>query len=254
MPPVNANHEYFNRISSPAVQPLIQRLQSGPISKDQAQAIRTGLTQRNQNDQYATDAAFWYGTLASPLAKAWKKDLVRRVFSLLHFGGLMYKPNGGVAWAAWNGTGWPIAVALSHSSRVMIQIEAGVAGQNLWTWLWGGHAVKARSKATHGVNPMNLEAVVNHRQKLFNEVKTDNMAQHGVNIGLGGVGQVNPHSGNTIEENGEHGHLYIGYRAPLFNTRCASDWLRTLRPGRCLERSFQERPGNVVECRHGRRA
>jgi hypothetical protein len=226
--PVNADTEYFNRISHNT--PLLQRQQDGRVSKTEAQTIRNALALASQDNQYARDVAFWYGMLASPQATPWKKGLVRNIFSLLHFGGLMYKflgytPGVGV-WTEWHGTGWPIAVALSHSARVTVQLEQGAAGRALWTWLWtGGVDPTRRSKATHGLDPLATAEKVWEskmasgppRYKRFLETKKDNLVQHGVNIGLGGVGQRNPHSGNTIRENGEHGHLYIGYRQPTDN-------------------------------------
>jgi hypothetical protein len=218
--PVNAQAEYTARILHPAAGPLVQPATAGKLTKTEGQALRAALALRNQATQYATDAAFWYGTVVSAHATAWKKDLVRRVFSLLHFGGLCYKPNGGAGWQPWNGTDWPIATALSHSARVTVQIEAGAAGQALWGWLWTGTNAQqsTRAAATHGLVPLAAaETVRGGRSKLFHENKTDNLVQHGVNIGLGGVGNINPHSGNTIAENGEHGHLYIGYKAPTAN-------------------------------------
>lgn len=51
------------------------------------------------------------------------------------------------------------------------------------------------------------------RRHRVNEIKSGKK-HYGVNIGLGGIGNHNPISGNKIQANGEHGHLYVYYQAP----------------------------------------
>jgi hypothetical protein len=118
-----------SRILQPTAGPLVQPATAGKLTKTEGQALRAALALRSQATQYATDAAFWYGTLVSTNGAAWKRDLVRRVFSLLHFGGPCYKPNGGGGWQPWNGTDWPIATALSHSARVTCRSKRGKRGR-----------------------------------------------------------------------------------------------------------------------------
>jgi Novel toxin 11 len=183
------------------------------VAKPKKEAIHAALALRGQDEQYRTDAAFWYGTLIHQSIR-WKTKLLNRIFEILHFGGLMYRTEQG-DWRAWHGTGWPIAAALSHSARVLIQLEPGAAGQELWAWLWCDQNPQTRSAATHGLdllaNPLPL---MNGRARYFDETKKSSVAQHGVNIALGGYDNTNPHSETRITDNGEHGHLYLGYRQP----------------------------------------
>jgi hypothetical protein len=49
----------------------------------------------------------------------------------------------------------------------------------------------------------------------FSNVRDGMMGRHSYkNVALGGVGNVNPFSGVTIDKEGSHGHLYVNYRAP----------------------------------------
>lgn len=78
-----------------------------------------------------------------------------------------------------------------------------------------------RAGATHAVQRWNKSVDLGHtRRKHITErkltfhtgQKMHDMQHFGVDIPLGGNGNVNPFSDQLIYANGEHGHLYLGYR------------------------------------------
>jgi hypothetical protein len=84
--------------------------------------------------QFQLDAALWYGALHHPPSAA-EGAFLKRLFGLLYYGGLLFKDDQG-NWHDWNGTysgrnpTVPVAAALSHGGRVIIQIPPSNAAQN----------------------------------------------------------------------------------------------------------------------------
>jgi len=172
-------------------------------------------THRNPaGQQLEFDVALWYAHLASPLTDTqWKQEMVRRIFTLLTFGGLLVDKGQNANthnWQPWVFDQVPICSAISHTARVMIWLPPGNAFLDFWRWLWVGHEPVRRGIATHGVGQTPISEIYPGVQKGFKENKSKTVCHHyGVNLVLGGLGNIHPVSGNIIQDNGHHGHLYL---------------------------------------------
>ncbi|KXB97465.1 MAG: hypothetical protein AA908_06295 [Chlorobi bacterium NICIL-2] len=177
----------------------------------------TVTVRRNPEQQFELDVAFWYGTLTR--SNEDEREFIRRVFVVLYFGGLMYRSAQG--WLPWSSSGIPIAAVLSHGGRVLIQLPkaSGAAADAFFDWLQGPSKIIERNRrlaATHGIEYLpytEREALGMGRRHRIKETK-HGQRHYGVNISLGGTGNINPISGNTIASDGEHGHLYVFYLPP----------------------------------------
>ena len=185
-----------------------------------------------QNGSYGTeqmliDVAMWYGAITSPGAMG-IFELMRRCFQTMYYGGMVVKKTDG-AWATWRSIQWPLALAISHGGRVMVQLPMSHNMPNadadyFWDWLWGGANKRPRAAATHGINRHDDPnvALPGGRFLHMKEVGGKNASfkssaggEHfGVEIALGGAGNVNPYSGKAIAPNGASGHLYLFYLPP----------------------------------------
>jgi hypothetical protein len=93
-----------------------------------------------------------------------------------------------------------------------------------------GGDLHSRAVATHSTvycDDRHAQNLLYHRRLWFTEEKAAGghhhlsnlrdgmMGRHFYkNVALGGVGNINPFSGVTIDKDGGHGHLYVNYRAP----------------------------------------
>ncbi len=167
------------------------------------------------------DVAMWYGALNSD-----HTGLVRRVFSILYYGRMFVKRKS--RYEPWKKLGGPIATALSHGGRVLVQLPHTPAADKdkFWKWLWP--QPQARKAATHALSQRKDPILLGGTRKLYLEEgkgfidgfarSATNRGQHfGMNVALGGEGKANPWTGNRISADGQHGHLYILYYAPLPN-------------------------------------
>jgi len=174
------------------------------------------------DEQFELDVAFWYGTLTQGDPN--EREFLKRVFIVLYYGGLLYYGPSG--WAEWARSDIPIAAVLSHGGRVLIQLPRVRQGalDAFLQWLQGpGNIItnNARLAATHGIEPFSVPFPITgvNRWHRLNEIKSGGKGRHyGVNISLGGTGNINPISGNRIASNGEHGHLYVYYLPPTAET------------------------------------
>lgn len=181
-------------------------------------------------NQLEIDVAMWYGAMASPGAVG-AHGLIRNCFHLLYYGSMAVKGQDG-AWKTWRSLNWPIAMALSHGGRVLVQLPTepnmpGMTNANFWTWLWDYKTPRARAAATHGINRDTdpNEQLPNGRYLHMKEVggklaafKTSSGGAHyGIEIALGGAGNANPYSGKAVAPNGASGHLYLYYLPPAAN-------------------------------------
>jgi hypothetical protein len=76
--------------------------------------------------QTERDSAIWQRTLSandgSDIERS-RQNLLRRLFIVLRYGGLLFRPDQKENnWQFWSANNMPIATALSHGSRVMIQL------------------------------------------------------------------------------------------------------------------------------------
>ena len=184
-------------------------------------------THRNPADeQLEFDVALWYAFLASPLTDTqWKQVMVKRIFTLLAFGGLLVDKGHTPQthnWQPWASDQIPICSAISHTARVMVWLPPGNEGLDFWRWLWAGHEPETRGTATHGVAQVPISEIYPGVKKGFKENKSNTTCRHyGVNLVLGGLGNINPISGNVIVDNGHHGHLYLAISKSKMNNRSA---------------------------------
>jgi hypothetical protein len=174
----------------------------------------------SDREQFRMDIAMWYGqlnNLADQEDKRWKEWTIRKVFSLLYFGGLMVRRSGNRAignnvgadnrWESWGNSG-PLASVISHTARVLVKLP--VNHLEFCDWLWHGAKPQTRLAATHGVEVCPGEVLPNGATKTAKENKTGSTCNHfGINLALGGEGNRNPVSGNIIYPDGTHGHLYF---------------------------------------------
>lgn len=218
----------FNDPLSQVIMPEIGKMGSQTVkewfSKFGNVRIGQNLKQRSESDQLEVDVAMMYGTLIKGGGAA---GLLKKIFTVLHFGGLisflkMGKDGGG--YSPWADSGLPLAGVLARGGRFTIQIPAGT-GDTFFNWLQGSDKIiekNTRSNATHNIKP--IEEVEKHKHIGHNRFLRINeghgtfagagKTHYGVNVGMGGVGNFNPISGNKIAADGEHGHIYIFYKAP----------------------------------------
>jgi len=214
MPPqIDAAREYNKRIAP---------YQRGGHNKQ----IFTG--HRNPaKQQLEFDVALWYAFLNCPLTDttSWKQEMVRRIFTLLAFGGLMVDKGDNATthtWQPWAQDELPICSAISHTARVLVLLPPGNTFREFWLWLWAEHERVTRGHATHGVAPAPTVVITPGVRKSIKETKKGSTCHHfGVNLALGGLHNVHPVSGNIIEDNGQHGHLYLGGSKRRFQGRYA---------------------------------
>ena len=195
------------------------------IVKRKSKISLSSLDKLNAIDQFLMDMAMWYGFLANPSdqkEKQWKSTTVSRVFNILLNGGLMVKRKS-EGWLPWCEVGplfkgckqpAPVASVISHTARVLVQLPSGDKEKEFWKWLWAGVKPQTRKAATHGVEAVKeIESLGKKKlgvNKFAKENKSGKICNHfGINIALGGEGNINPVSGNKIYPNGEHGHLYF---------------------------------------------
>jgi len=100
--------------------------------------------------QIQRDAETWLDTLRSPGVEA-RGNILRRLFTVLRYGGLLLRHSNSKdghskdsQWRSWYTTGWPIATALSHGGRIVIQLPKRKSDHqskfdsNFWKWLVAG--------------------------------------------------------------------------------------------------------------------
>ena len=205
-----------------------------PNKEETLQMLRWFSQNRNNPAQtiYELDVAMWYGALVSGTSQM--TTLLHRVFTVIYYGGLMYRANN-TTWKTWASTDIPVASALSHGNRMIIQLPKASRTLNgkdhtFWNWLRAG--VKplpglGQKFGSHGIDTSATpEAIGLGRKKYIKEKHGGNPIGKGViavseagnhyrfNIPLGGEGNYNPWTGNQITSDGRHGHLYVYYCSP----------------------------------------
>lgn len=183
----------------------------------------TSLTGNNYDaTQAQTDVALWYGAIRRPARNA-DSVVLLNLFTTLWVGRLVCKQPGG-SYTYWRNTGYPLAMALSHGGRILIQLPQDPAGNTYWNWLWGATnpAPFARKVATHSIELRKHPKPLTGNVQLYMDEENPRFGawsgQHfGMNIALGGLGNYNPISGQKVHPDGSHGHLYFFYLPPTAN-------------------------------------
>lgn len=90
--------------------------------------------------QVERDNQIWYQTLTTPTddeLELNRRGILRRIFMLLRVGGLMFRSdrNDRNGWKWWHNSGLPISSALSHGSRILIQLPKAVDGKRSRSFL-----------------------------------------------------------------------------------------------------------------------
>ncbi|MEI6161634.1 MAG: hypothetical protein WCP77_17505, partial [Roseococcus sp.] len=137
------------------------------------------------------------------------------------------------AWSDAEPNNLPVASFLSHGGRVIIQLpvrtEYDDPGQAFFNWLTAEVAAAGllitRSAATHALKHRSGPAIITMGERryrieekrggwtgargFFKSAAENN--HFGVNVALGGVGNLNPFSRQAVLADGAHGHLYMYY-------------------------------------------
>ncbi len=187
--------------------------------------------QLKRDIEMLSQAIVHFGTSESDKVKA--QTLLKSIL-LLYFGDVSYRDKEDNKFHSWSELNaytqldfFPIAAVLLHGSRALIEFPSAISGA-LIDWLIIDKACW-RYTATHGIKDLDEgETLANDTIKYLQEEKVDivsaayyavtNMAKHlaqhyGINLALGGAGNDNFFSGETIRNNGEHGHLYVHYNS-----------------------------------------
>jgi hypothetical protein len=205
----------------------------------QLQAIGQTLQRYQQytdEEKMQFDSILWSRTIDSP-GNAYKGEILKRVFTVLRWGGLDFLPRNQNNWRRWTDVGWPIATALSHGGRVMIQLprtdprSPHEKDHRFFDWLTRGQkgtAVCFERQGTHSTGNLEEEQcseLLDGRMKVLRElhgsshggaqaVKVSKGKSYGINLALGGNLHYTFATDVLITDNGCHGHLYIFYRPP----------------------------------------
>lgn len=205
-------------IAAPLLAPKVAGTQ---LKTDALQSLSQPGNQYDAN-QSEIDVALWYGAIRRP-GRNVDSVILLNIFTTLWVGRLVCKQAGG-GYTYWRNTGYPLAMALSHGGRVMIQLPHDAAGNTYWNWLWSGNnpAPFARKVATHSIElRKHPKPLTGNAQLYMNEENPRFGAwsgQHfGINIALGGLGNYNPISGQRVQPDGSNGHLYFYYLPPTAN-------------------------------------
>jgi hypothetical protein len=135
--------------------------------------------------------------------------------------------------AAVVGHGLLRATGLAAAASVLsVGHKMQAAGDDTLFHYFSAGQLHSRALATHSTiecDPERAEKLPRNRRLWFTEEKAQGGTHHlsnirdGMmgrhyykNVALGGIGNINPFSGVTIDKAGGHGHLYVNYRAPRY--------------------------------------
>ena len=208
-------------------------------------AIKSFLGDKLQT-QLDRDVKAWQDMLLNQDKGA--NEIVTKVFCVLHVGALIYRPRSvSSAWLEWK---HPIASALSHGGRIIVQLpqaDTTALGytkitehdDTFWNWLTGGVGGREKAKfqkrvATHGLTVLaTAQDCPGNSKKYLKEEKGftqplaprnvgfvgNNRDEHhrhwGMDLALFGMNQPRlvDWMGN-VDGDGSDGHMYLYYMAP----------------------------------------
>jgi len=197
--------------------------------------LRAYWANQPHTNQYEWDVAAWYGAYMHP-GHVSRRQLLAKLFTVMDLAGVMYdngpRQNHQYAWRDCATQGIPLGAILAHGGRMIIQLPMRTAHDDqataFFNWLTAEvsvantlinrtaatHALshRAPSIAFHGVRRFRIAEERGKLTGLRASMKTKfgNERNHfGVNLPLFGDGRTNWFSGNTVDPNGGHGHLYI---------------------------------------------
>lgn len=186
-------------------------------------------------NQYDWDVAAWYGAHQSDgCVQNSRRALLSKLFTVMELAGVMYD-NGTVSgtyqWRDCATQGIPLGSILAHGGRMLIQLPMRLAhddaGTDFFNWLTlearaagtlldrtaATHALSHRSPSIpfHGVRRFRIAEERGKLTGIRASIKTKRGERNhfGVNLPLFGDGNTNWFSGNRVDANGGHGHLYI---------------------------------------------
>jgi uncharacterized membrane protein (UPF0136 family) len=96
--------------------------------------LKKKLKAKSMSDQFKHDAKLWQAAIDKP-GNSKVGALLKRVFTVIRHGGPMFRVDPSKPWRWWNEKNWPIAAAMSHGNRLVIQL--GEETENFWKWLYG---------------------------------------------------------------------------------------------------------------------
>ncbi|MDX2164913.1 MAG: ankyrin repeat domain-containing protein [Gammaproteobacteria bacterium] len=187
--------------------------------------------------QSKDDISSLVSTLKKPTTNN-SHTILHKFYFVLHVGGLFYRSH--EKWKPWKNFGMPLASALAHTGRVLIQMPK-ITPKNekllkrFRTWITHGAGdINEFSNqqftdgfgtriSTHGVEVLNQNEAVepgffSSTKKYLKEIKVDGAISHalngmfhkGINIAWNGSGNENPSNPyQRVSTDGEHGHLYV---------------------------------------------
>ena len=245
MPKVSDGVALFNQVGDLGRGNVV--LEAVPTNNAEANAslARYWRMKRHQA-QYEWDVAAWYGALTQPGHYSIAACLLK-LFTVLRNAGVYYDKGTVPGIYDWRdcavasppnmATGIPLGSILAHGGRLLIQLpvrtEHDDQGQAFFNWLTeearasqtcvsrttATHALKAREKALllpAAGRKFRIEEKRGKKSGLRGMLKTKIMKEEnhwGVNLALFGSGRTNWFSGNTVDANGGHGHLYLYFNA-----------------------------------------
>lgn len=152
------------------------------LISDFTKAVQQEYVKYGAKRQWERDAKLWRTTMKYP-GSVQKRDILRRIFTVLRFGAFFVLTNSGDC-QFWYEIGLPIATALSHGSRVMIQTPPSydplskIQIDRFWNWLLTGDKNGDSSKI------LSLELTGEECEKSKKQIFKRLAATHGISGGI----------------------------------------------------------------------